>query len=77
MSQKIAVTICATDSSGPYNLKLKKKLVSLGEERKIDYRINIYNYYGSDVSLELRLGGQVRHRLIGSGVDASYTYENT
>lgn len=76
-STEQGVTICAKDSSGPYDLELKKKLIKLGKENDIDYKLDIYNYYGSDASAALRAGGQLRHGLIGPGVDASHAYERT
>lgn len=76
-STEQGVTICAKDSSGPYDLNLKKKLVKLSKENKVDYKLDIYNYYGSDASAALRAGGQIRHGLIGPGVDASHAYERT
>ncbi len=76
-SSEQAVTICAKDSSGPYNLELKKKLVDHCKDEKIEYKIDIYNYYGSDASAAMRAGGQMKHALIGPGVDASHAYERT
>jgi len=76
-SMEQSVTICAKDSSGPYDLEIKKKLVELSKKNEIDYKLDIYNHYGSDASAALRAGGQLRHGLIGPGVDASHAYERT
>lgn len=74
-SSEYAVTICAKDSSGPYDFDLRKRLTSLAKENDIDYRIDIYPFYGSDASAALRAGWEIKHGLIGPGVDASHSYE--
>lgn len=76
-STEEAVTICAKDSSGPYDFDMRKRLVEMAKEEGIDYKIDIYNYYGSDASAAVRAGNMVRHGLIGPGVDASHGYERT
>ena len=76
-SKENKVTICAKDSSGPYDLEMKKRLVNLSKENNIDYVIDTYRHYGSDASALLRGGAQIRHALIGPGVDASHSYERT
>ncbi|MCK5780194.1 MAG: M42 family metallopeptidase [Psychrilyobacter sp.] len=76
-SDESKVTICAKDSSGPYDLSMKKRLVKLSKENKIDYVIDIYKYYGSDASALMRGGAQIKHALIGPGVDASHSFERT
>lgn len=76
-SKENKVTICAKDSSGPYDLEMKKRLVNLCHREEIDYVIDIYKYYGSDASALLRGGAQIKHALIGPGVDSSHSYERT
>ena len=76
-SDETKVTICAKDSSGPYDIELKKRLVNLSKENNIDYVVDIYPFYGSDASAALRAGHDVRAGLIGPGVDASHSYERT
>ena len=76
-SKENKVTICAKDSSGPYDLEMKKRLVNLCTKKDIEYVIDIYKYYGSDASALLRAGAQIKHALIGPGVDASHSYERT
>ncbi|MBM7552286.1 M42 family metallopeptidase [Thalassobacillus pellis] len=71
------VSICAKDSSGPYHLGLKKQLVSLAEKEQIDYQIDIYPFYGSDASAAVRAGYDIRHGLVGPGIDASHSFERT
>ena len=76
-SSEFAVTICAKDSSGPYDYDLRKKLTRLAEENKINYRVDIYPFYGSDGSAALKAGNDIRVALIGPGVDASHSFERT
>lgn len=74
-SSEYAVTICAKDSSGPYDLELRRRLTALAEDNDIDFVIDIYPFYGSDASAALRAGWEIKHGLIGPGVDASHSYE--
>lgn len=76
-SSEYAVCICAKDSSGPYDLELRKKLINNCKNNNIDYRIDIYPYYGSDASAALRAGWDLRAALIGPGVFSSHAYERT
>ncbi|MTI69699.1 MAG: M42 family metallopeptidase [Firmicutes bacterium] len=76
-SDEFSVTICAKDSSGPYDLELRNRLIKIAKENKIDYQIDIYPYYGSDASAALRAGWEFKHGLIGPGVDASHAHERT
>lgn len=76
-SDEFSVTICAKDSSGPYDLELKNRLVKIAKNNNINYKIDIYPYYGSDASAALRAGWEFKHGLIGPGVDASHSHERT
>ena len=76
-SDERAVTICAMDSSTPYDLGMRNKLRKIAEEKNIDYRIDIYPHYGSDATAALSSGYDIRCALIGPGVDASHSYERT
>lgn len=76
-SSEFAVTICALDSSGPYDLNLRKKMVELAKDHQLNYVIDIYPFYGSDGSAALRAGHDIRVGLIGPGVSASHSYERT
>ena len=71
------VSICAKDSSGPYDLELRRRLEMLCEDNTIPYAVDIFPYYGSDASAALRAGANVRAGLIGTGVDASHAHERT
>ena len=69
------VTICAADSSGPFNYALTKRLISLAKSNSIPYVVDTFPYYGSDAVAALRAGMDVRHGLIGPGIDASHAME--
>ena len=76
-SDEYTVSICAKDSSGPYHYRLRNHLVNLADQFKIEYKVDIYPYYGSDASAAIRAGADIRHALIGPGIDASHAYERT
>jgi putative aminopeptidase FrvX len=76
-SSEYAVCICAKDSSGPYDLSLRKKLMATCSANNIDYKIDIYPFYGSDASAALRAGWDMKTALIGPGVFSSHAYERT
>lgn len=71
------VSICAKDSGGPYNYDLITALSDIAREHQLDYAIDIYPHYGSDVEATLRAGYDIRHGLIGPGVYASHNYERS
>lgn len=71
------VSICAKDSGGPYNYEVTTALINLAKELKLDYAVDIYPFYGSDVEAALRAGYDIKHALIGPGVFASHGYERT
>jgi len=71
------VSICAKDSGGPYDHDVTTKLVKLAKDNKLNYAVDIYPHYGSDVEASLRSGLDIKHALIGPGVSASHGYERT
>lgn len=71
------VSICAKDSSGPYDYSITSRLAELAKENELDYAIDIYPYYGSDVSAALSGGQDIQGALIGPGVFASHAYERS
>ncbi len=77
MTDEYCVSICAKDSSGPYHFGFRKKLVTLAKELGLNYKVDIYPYYGSDASAALRAGVDVKHGLIGPGIAASHSHERT
>lgn len=76
-SDEYSVSICAKDSGGPYHIDMRRKLVRLAKAAGIDFKVDVYPFYGSDGTAFWRAGGDVRVGLIGPGVDASHAYERT
>ncbi len=70
-------SICALDSSGPYDYDFRKRLVEICEKKKIDFVQDVYPFYGSDGSAALAAGANFRVALIGPGVSASHGIERT
>lgn len=71
------VSICAKDSSGPYDYDMTNRLIGLAKENNIDYVVDIFPHYGSDVSAALRGGNNIRGALVGPGIHASHGQERT
>jgi len=71
------VSICAKDSAGPYDYELTGRLISHAKENDIDYVVDIFPHYSSDVSAALRGGNNIRGALIGQGIHASHGMERT
>ena len=71
------VSICAKDSGGPYNYDVTGALIETAKRAEVDYAIDVYPHYGSDVEASLRSGYDIRHGLIGPGVYASHNYERS
>jgi putative aminopeptidase FrvX len=76
-TDEYTVSICAKDSGGPYHFGLRKHLVELAEKNNVEYKVDIYPYYGSDATAAIRAGVDVVHGLIGPGIDASHAFERT
>jgi putative aminopeptidase FrvX len=76
-TDELKVSICAKDSGGPYDYDVTNRLIHLAKEHKLNYAVDIYPYYGSDVEATLRAGFDLKHALIGPGVSASHGYERT
>ena len=76
-TDEYTVSICVKDASGPYNYEFRNHLVQLAKENGIQYKLDIYPYYGSDTSAAMRAGAEVRHALLGAGIESSHSYERT
>ncbi len=76
-SDEFSVTICAKDSTGPYDLNMRRRLTNLAKDNNLNYKVDIYPFYGSDASAALRAGYDMKTALIGPGVDASHSFERT
>lgn len=71
------VSICAKDSSGPYDYHMTTKLIELSKLHGLKFAVDIYPFYGSDVSAALRAGNNIKGALVGPGVHASHGMERT
>ncbi|MDY6064697.1 MAG: M42 family metallopeptidase [Finegoldia sp.] len=71
------VSICAKDSSGPYNFDLTNELIDLAKDLNLNYAVDIYPFYGSDASAAMMSEHDYRHALLGSGIASSHGYERT
>ena len=76
-TDEYTVSICVKDASGPYNYEFRNHLVQLAKENDIQYKLDIYPYYGSDASAAMRAGAEVKHALLGAGIESSHSYERT
>ncbi len=61
------VSICAKDSRGPYNYGVVSALVKAAQEKKLNYAVDVYPYYGSDAEANSTAGHDVRHWIIRTG----------
>lgn len=71
------VSICAKDSSGPYDYEMTSSLIELAKDKELDFSVDIYPMYGSDASAALRGGANIKAALIGPGVANSHGMERT
>ena len=71
------VSICAKDSAGPYNYDVVTNMIKAAKDNDIDFAVDVYPFYGSDVDVTLGAGFDIRHGLIGAGVYASHGYERS
>ena len=74
---EFAVSICAKDSGGPYDYELTTRLINLSKENQLNYTVDIFPYYGSDIGAARRAGVDFKGALVGSGVSASHGMERT
>ena len=71
------VSICAKDSNGPYDYELTTRLINLAKDNNLNYTIDIFPFYGSDVGAAAKAGVDFKGALIGPGVNASHGMERT
>lgn len=71
------VSICAKDSAGPYDYEMVCRLVELAKKNGLDYAVDVYPHYSSDVAVSWQAGSDAKAALIGPGVHASHGMERT
>lgn len=72
---ELKVSICAKDSSGPYDYQTVTDLVNICKQNNLDYAIDVYPFYNSDASSALRGSNDIKATLIGPGIAASHGME--
>jgi len=72
-----SVSICAKDSSGPYDYEMTNRLIALAKDHHLDYVVDVFPHYASDISAALMGGNDIRGALIGQGIHASHGMERT
>lgn len=71
------VSICAKDNGGPYHYDVVCGLEEAAIRAGLEYAVDVYPDYLSDVRATLGAGFDVRHGCIGPGVYASHGYERS
>jgi putative aminopeptidase FrvX len=74
---EFVASICAKDSSGPYDYKLTDKLIQIATSKEINFAIDIFPQYASDARAALAAGANIQTALIGPGVHATHSIERT
>lgn len=74
-SRETGVNVAMSDSTGPFDFHLTRRLLLLADEAGIPTQRDIYNFYRSDVASAIESGAEMRAALIGFGVDASHGHE--
>lgn len=76
-ARETGVTLCALDTSGPFDHHLIKRLRGLCREYGIAHQTDVFRYYYSDANSAIKAGHDVRDALITFGTDATHGYERT
>lgn len=76
-SREFGATICAADSSGPFDYHLTHHLLHLCQNEGIYHQRDIFRHYRCDSASALDAGNDIRTALVTFGVDASHGYERT
>ena len=76
-SRETDVNVAMSDSTGPFDFHLTRRLLLLAAEAGIPAQRDVYNFYRSDVASAIESGAEMRAALLGFGVDASHGHERT
>ncbi len=76
-ARETGVTLCAQDTSGPFDRRMLRKLKNLCRQHQIEYQVDLFRYYYSDANSALKAGHDVRDALVTFGTDATHGYERT
>ncbi|MEE4190229.1 MAG: osmoprotectant NAGGN system M42 family peptidase [Halieaceae bacterium] len=76
-ARETGVTLCAQDTSGPFDRLLTGELRKLCRAHDINCQTDVFRYYYSDANSAIVAGHDVRHGLVTFGTDATHGYERT
>lgn len=76
-ARETGVTLCAQDTSGPFDRHLTRKLRQVCRDYDIPCQTDVFRYYYSDANSAIIAGHDVHHALITFGTDATHGYERT
>jgi putative aminopeptidase FrvX len=76
-ARETGVTLCAQDTSGPFDRHMLGHLVGLCRSHRIEHQVDVFRYYYSDANSAVRAGHDLRDALITFGTDATHGYERT
>ena len=76
-AREMGVTLCAQDTSGPFDYHMLQKLKKLCRTHDITHQIDVFRYYYSDANSAITAGHDVRDALVTFGTDATHGYERT
>jgi peptidase M42 family hydrolase len=76
-ARETGVTLCAQDTSGPFDRRLTRRLRHLCRDYDIPCQTDVFRYYYSDANSAIVAGHDVQHALITFGTDATHGYERT
>lgn len=76
-ARETGVTLCAQDTSGPFDRLLTRRLRNLCHKHDIGCQTDVFRYYYSDTNSAIVAGHDVRHALVTFGTDATHGYERT
>lgn len=77
MTDEYKVSICVKDAVIPYSYNVNKYLVDICKEKNLDFSLDVFPNYGSDIMPALQRGFGGQFALFGPGVAASHSYERT
>jgi len=73
----LAVDMGAMGDDQQSDEEFRQHLVALAKEQDIPFKLDIYPFYGSDASAAMSAGAEVKHALLGAGIESSHSYERT
>lgn len=72
-----SVSICAKDRHSPYDRGLTKRLITIAEELKLSYAVDVFYRYGTDANAAIMAGNNVYAAAFGMACYCSHGMERT